>query len=259
MTTQEIPLAVATAEPVDEVRVVGTGPEAIVELLRFAIERNIPVEALEKLQALHERVSDRAAAAEFAQAVARFQAECPPISKTSTAEIVTKAGGKFKYAYAELDHIARTIAKPLQAAGLSYSWDSSMDNKLLRCTCTLRHVNGHMVTASFSCPVESTSPLMNEQQKHAAALSYARRQSLIQVLGLTTCDPDTDGSDADTTPITRDQAIDLELMCTDAGVNKARFLEYLGMVSFEAIPAKLYSKAIAAVHAKRAEKEKGGR
>lgn len=256
MTPKENSMTVAVQEPTGDVATVGTGPDAILELLRFAIERNIPVEALERLQALHERVSDRVAAAEFAQAVATFQATCPPIGKTSTAEIVTKGGSRFKYAYAELDHIARTIAPLLQRVGLSYAWDSETDGRMLRCTCTLRHINGHTMAARFACPVDSASA-MSEQQKHAAALSYARRQSLIQVLGLTTCDPDTDASDP--TPITNDQALDLEVMCDDAKVNKARFLEYLGVVSFQAIPAGQYDTAVAAVHAKRAENAKAGR
>lgn len=249
-------MTVAVKGEVNELPAVNTAPEAVFDLLRMAIEKGVPVEALERLQALHERVSDRAAAAEFARAVAAFQSACPPVRKTSTASILTKDGSKYSYTYAELDHIARVIGPHLQAAGLSYSWDSSMDGKLLRCTCTLRHLNGHTVTASFACPVESASA-MSEQQKHAAALTYARRQSLIQVLGLTTCDPDTDA--ADPTPITDQQALDLEVLCDEAGVHKLRFLRWAGVERFEDILAVNYEAAINAVKAKQAERERGGR
>lgn len=249
---ERTPPEVGTLAPLEG----ATGPAAILDLLRVAIERGIPVEALERLQALHERVSDRAAAAEFAQAVAQFQAACPPITKKTTAKIATKSGTGFSYSYAELDHIARTIAPQLQAAGLSYSWNSEMDGKMVKCTCILRHLNGHQVTAMFACPVENASA-MTEQQKHAAALSYARRQSLIQVLGLTTCDPDTDA--ADPTPITEQQALDLEALCDEVGANKLKFLRWAGVESFEEIPARNFESAVASLRSYGAEKAKSGR
>lgn len=229
----------------------GTQPDAIVRLLELAVEKAVPVEMLERLQALHERVSDRAAAAEFAHAVAEFQSRCPPITKTATAEIATKSGARFKYQYAELDHIARTIAPFLRELGLSYSWDSEMADKLMRVTCTLRHVNGHSTTASFACPVESLMGA-TEQQKHGAALTYARRQSLIQVLGLTTCDPDTDGANPE--PITEQQAQDLDALIQELQVDKGRFLQWAGVSTLAEIPARNYGAAIKSVKAAAAAK-----
>jgi len=169
-----------------------TSPSAIIDLLQVAIEHNLPVETLERLQALHERVSDRAAANEFARELAAFQEECPPIVKSSTAKVMTRGGVNYSYKYAELDQIARTVRPLLARRGFSYTWDSDVRDMALHCVCILRHVNGHFEKANFSAPVESAAG-MSEQQKHASALTYARRQSLVQVLGLTTTDPDTDG------------------------------------------------------------------
>ena len=72
------------------------GPDQIAQLLQVAIDKNISVEAMEKLVELHERVSARQAASEFAAAMAEFQAECPSIPKTSTAKIVTQSGAGYE-------------------------------------------------------------------------------------------------------------------------------------------------------------------
>ena len=71
---------------------------------------------------------DRQAAQQFNEALAKFQTNCPPIQKTSTAKIVGGGGAAFGYKYAELDEIATTIAPHLAASELAFTWDSSMTN-----------------------------------------------------------------------------------------------------------------------------------
>ena len=219
-----------------------TSPVAIIDLLRLAIEKQVPVEMLERLQALHERVSDRQAAVEFAQALATFQSSCPPISRTSKRDNVTKSGIRITYTYAELDHIARRIGPHLRAVGLSYSWDSRTEAGVLTCKCTLRHVNGHSQPATFACPVDSPNPGMSEQQKHAGALTYARRQSLIQVLGLTTCEPDDDG--AEVKPISEQQAMDLEALIEETKADLAKFLAWAKVNRIDEILERDYESCV---------------
>jgi hypothetical protein len=234
-----------------------TSPNAIIDLLQAAVDRGLPVEALERLQALHERVSDRAAATEFARDLATFQQKCPPIAKTSTAKVTTKSGAQYHYKYAELDQIARTIAPFLAELGLSYTWDSDLRERMLFCVCTLRHVNGHSISATFTAPVESSAG-MSEQQKHASALTYARRQSLIQVLGLTTTEPDTDGANPE--PITQQQADDLRAFIEEVGANLTRFLKWAKIQRLEDLPARDYESAINAIRSvaeKRTQKGRG--
>lgn len=239
-------MAAATEPTGQEVVVYQTAPSAIIDLLRVAVEHKLPVETLERLQALHERVSDRAAATEFAHELAAFQEECPPITKTSTASIATKSGVRYSYTYADLDHIARTVRPLLGKRGFSYTWDSEVREKTLHCVCILRHVNGHAERANFAAPVESPAG-MSEQQKHAAALTYARRQSLVQVLGLTTTEPDTDAANVE--PITREQADDLRDLIETEGANLTRFLKWAKIERLEDLPARDYESAVNTVRA----------
>jgi hypothetical protein len=181
-----------------------------------------------------------------------FQRRCPSIKKTSTAEIATQSGTRFRYTYAELDEIARTVNPILAEVGLSYTWDSAEDGAALTCICTLRHVSGHSVSSRFTCPIDSTAR-MSGPQRTAAALTYARRQAMVQVLGLTTTDPDTDGAESGEGmgEITETQAADLEALIEEVKADKARFLKYLGVGSIIEIRAKDYGKAVQALQQKR--------
>lgn len=220
-------------------------------LLRLAIDKNLPVESLEKLVALNERIMDRHASEEFNAAMAAFQAECPPIARTSTANVATKSGARFSYKYAELDEIARTAGPLLHKYGLSFAWDSSMDKGILRCICTLRHSNGHSITASFECPTDSEAG-MSPAQKYAAALTFARRQSLVSVLGLTNADPDTDGGEHHgTETITASQVADLAAMIDEVKADKPTFLKWMKVEKLAEIRQHDFKKAIDGLNLKR--------
>jgi hypothetical protein len=221
------------------------------ELFKLAVEKG-GVDALERLAALHERMMDRDSAREFAAAMAAFQEECPPVRKTSTAKVVTKSGGSYSYAYAELDEIARTVRPILHRHGLSYSWDSTLSESgaMLRCVCTVSHANGHKASATFEAPTEAVTQAMSPQQRHAAALTFARRQSLIQVLGLTTCDPDADGASEPEAKITPEQVLVLEALIDKrpAG-SRSRLLDWISAewnsTTLEQIPASKFDWLVA--------------
>jgi hypothetical protein len=226
-------------------------PTSIAGILDKAVSSGMSPEQLEKIVALYERVSDRQAAQEFAGAMARFQAKCKAIPKTSSAKISTKSGIQYSYKYAELDTIAAHVRPLLSDEGLSYTWDSVENKGSIDCVCTIRHLNGHSVSARFSCPTDSAAS-MSGAQKNAAALTYARRQSLIQALGLTTCDPDTDAGATDT--ITEHQAANLSAMLDEVSPGPeglAKFLKLMGVEKLSAIPASSFKVAITALEGKR--------
>jgi hypothetical protein len=222
------------------------GAQSMQHLLHFAIERGTPVEQLEKLVDLADRMERRQAERDFAVAMAAFQAECPSIKKGSRAKVATKGGGSYSYTYAELDDIARVVNPILARHGLSYSWDSTVDRDILTCLCTVRHLNGHSVTSRFTLPVENPSA-MNPQQKVGAALTFAERRSLSAVLGLTTTNDDTDANPVDPTPINEDQVTELEDLIRETDSNRQRFLDYMGVESMAAIQASDYQRGLKAL------------
>ena len=227
-----------------------TAPEHtdVQSLLRHALDKGVSVETMEKLVSLHERVADRQAAQEFAAALAQFQDTVPPIERKTTANVATSSGVTYSYRYAELDEIVRTIQPVLRQNALSFTWDSRTEGENLSCTCTLRHVNGHKIDASFQCSTKSRAG-MSEPQKAAAALTFAKRQALIQVLGLTTCDPDTDAEDV--TAISEDQAKTIREMMRETGANEARFLKIFSVGKVEELTQSNYTAALNLLEAKR--------
>jgi len=218
----------------------------VATLLTLAIEKGLGVEGLEKLVALQERVMAKKAESQMYDAMATFQRRCPSIKKSTVAKVVTTGGGTYSYSYAELDEIAYTVNPILAELGLSYTWDSSLTDTIHTCRCTLRHVAGHHVTASFTCPID-TQAKMNGTQKAGAALTYARRQSLISVLGLTTTDPDTDGEEHGGGFVTEAQAANIQALISEVGAKTELFLQWLGAASLAEIPAKDYNRAVNAL------------
>lgn len=225
-------------------------PAQVAGLLQLAIKSGLPVESIKELVELQWRYEGRQAEREFARAFAEFQRECPPIPKLSTSKKATGSGTNFDFTYADLETIATAVAPFLHKHGFSYSWSSETTEKSMTTTCTLRHSAGHREASDFTCPVDSNLPI-GSQQKSGAALSYGRRYSLVQVLGITTADPDTDGEDLDPTAITESQAANLEALMQEVAADRLRFLKYLGVDSLAALPARRYNAAVAALEAKR--------
>lgn len=230
-------------------------------LVRFAIERGVDVEVLERLVALQERVTERNARAAYFEALAAFQEECPEIRKTGKAKIATRAGTGFDYAYAPLDEIARTIRPYLKKHGLSYSHDVEMQGEVMNVICVLRHIDGHEERSTFPVPID-TKAAMSGAQKNGAALTYGKRQSLIAVLGLTTADDDNDAAsrphgrgrgaaEEEDGPISDRQLADLEALMTEVQADPERFTRWLGVAALAELPQSEYRRAVQALEAKR--------
>jgi hypothetical protein len=206
--------------------------------------------ALETLYKLYDSERDRSARLAFSRALARFQSQVPPVPRSSKAKITTNGGGYYEYTYADFEQVVETIAPFLRDNGLSFSFDSEADgNGTLRCICKLRHVEGHSESSSFALPT-ATKSAMSAQQAVGAALTFAKRQALIAVLGLALCDVDPDGA-ADPTTITESQAADLKALIDEAGANLKKVLQFAGVESVEQIRASDHRRVVAAVEAYR--------
>lgn len=225
-----------------------TDPNAHDPLLVLALQNQVPVETIERLVALKERQEERSARQQFIEAMARFRATCPNVSKSSTAKITTRGGSGYEYKYAELDEIADTIRPHAEANGLAYTWSCKFDAQsgLLTTICTLQHTGGHQVSAEFPVPTASASA-MSDQQRFAAAFTFGRRQSLFAVFGLSTTDATPD-KPQDMEPITAEQEASIAAMLDE--LPEARRKSFFAWVGFEHvadIPANRYAEVVAAL------------
>lgn len=220
-------------------------------MLATMIERGtLSIEAVQTLVQLHREEQDRSAAREFAAARAQFQAECPIIPKSSMANITTKSGAKFGFPYAELDQIAETVGPTLHRHGFSYSWDAKFSDGQVECVCSLRHANGHCERATFTAPTDAASS-MTGPQRNAAALTYAKRQSLLLALGISTGEPSDDAMRGSTEVISAEQVANLEALIAEVGADPVRFCAFMQVKVLTDIRASEYGRAVKALEEKR--------
>ena len=217
-------------------------------LMQQAIDRGIDPQALVTLSELAKEWEDRRSEREFSDLFRQFQEECPDIVKRRQVNVATKNGSSYSYSFAPLEDIDRIVKPILQRLGFSYSWDSKETDGRMVVSCSLRHRNGHRETSTFIAPMASGTPTMSEIQKHASSMSYAKRQSLIAVLGITTADTDTDATDPST--VTKEEAAELLDLAESVGADREKFLKWIGAESFETILAAQYTTAVNALKRK---------
>lgn len=167
-------------------------PVGIEGLIAQAIQNNSSVETLERLFDLRVKVNTEKAKEAFVEALGNFQREVPVIEKTKS--VLNKDGRTMRYKYAPMDSVIGQIKKTLSDNGFSYNWDSKNLEKHIEVTCKLTHKLGHSETSTFAIPIVE-SQFMTSPQSYATAQSYAKRYTLLNVLGIGTADEDTDSTD----------------------------------------------------------------
>jgi len=152
-------------------------------LLELAVKQSADVDTFERLAALYERFEERRAEAALVQALNEFQSRCPPVLKQNDVNI--PSGPKYKFA--SLTDIKVAIRPLLDELGLSVSFSVTDDDKHV--TCTVRHRDGAKETSKFPIRIDAKMRV-NDTQKIASAISFARRYALTGALGIDTTDDD---------------------------------------------------------------------
>jgi hypothetical protein len=183
---------------------------SIVQILAGAVKDKTQLEVIEKLIDLKNKEEDRQARKAYFKALAKFQAECPPIEKKKGAK---NNDGSERYKYAELDSIKNQVQKYLSANGFSYTmkyepsektktykeynkYTKTTEEKTLYyifVTCEIHHSEGHTEPTKMEVPVDNT-PYMSDIQKIGSTHTYGNRYTFCGALGITSGDEDTDGN-----------------------------------------------------------------
>jgi ERF superfamily len=114
-------------------------------------------------------------------ALLAFQAEAPTLQKNATAKVTSKKTGQsFTYAYLSLDALMDAVLPELSKCGLVWmTFPAVLDGKAA--------LTYRLVHASSGEEVGGSMPLMCETQDPqvlGSAITYARRYSMMAVLGL---------------------------------------------------------------------------
>jgi len=162
-------------------------------LISQAIDKNVPVETMEKLLAMRRELKAEAAKEAFFKALAGFQSECPVIVKSATGG----SGQSYTYQYAPLDVIVEQTKEFIQKHGFSYTIQARFekDPPAQVAICTIHHTAGHSQESEFRAPIDATGN-MNIIQKNASSLTYAKRYAFCNAFGILTGDEDDDAQGA---------------------------------------------------------------
>jgi hypothetical protein len=161
-------------------------------LISQAVASGASVEVLERLFELHEKVKGSKAKEAFVAAMAKFQSEVPVIKKTK--KVMNKDGRTVRYTFAPIESIVEQIKKPLVNNDFSYRWETAQEAGVVKATCIITHTMGHSEQSTFEVGID-TEGFMTAPQKSASALTFAKRYSLCNALGISTGDEDTDATD----------------------------------------------------------------
>ena len=225
--------------------------DAFNKVIEAVTRGDMPVETVERLVALAERMQDNRRKQAFTEAMARLQAKVPQITKEG--RIVVKGSERSRYARLEDIH---TVMQPLLAEeGFSIAVDEdSRTDATATFTMKVSHREGHAEIKRLTVPHDKAAvgqygPIRSAIQDAGSTASYARRYLYKMHFNLVENDEDRDGMSLDM--LTPDQAKDLELLADEVKADKKRFLEYMSADSFEHILLRDLRKAVTALEAKR--------
>lgn len=112
-------------------------------------------------------------------------AEMDEMTKTQTARIPTKSGGNYSYTYVDLAQVMAYVRPLLAKHNLVVSQETITAEGGTAVSTVLLHNSGQWVATG---PLKL--PSSSDAQSHGSAITYARRYSLMALLGLATEDDD---------------------------------------------------------------------
>jgi len=245
----ETTLAIAAKEALPIVSEVAT-------MIQYGLEHNQDAESMGKLYDLYERERNEKRRVEFNRAMAKFQADCPPIRKSH--KIVTKSGRKT--AYADLSDCLRSARPALAANGLAADWETlSTEDGKASIVCVIRHEGGHEKRCVFPF-MQDKNTYNSDLQNVGSGITYAKRYTFLMATGLV-ADDDTDAApptgheppDAPpgaNNPIDQKQQDTINDLIIQSETERGKFLRYFKVVSLAQFPSARYEEAVNGLLAK---------
>lgn len=178
-------------EPRTSTQLARLDPQA---LIVKAIEAKADIDTMERLVALAKDIRAIQAKEAYLDAMAQFHEKCPPIYKSKRAKMP-----RYSYTYAPLDEICSTIDPILGELGLSKRWTTpKIEADKVTVACIISHALGHSESSGdLEMPVMAATQRQdggeggaNAAQRVGISLTYAKRYSLLGILGLAPEDDD---------------------------------------------------------------------
>ena len=235
-------------ETVPDVAQPPTDGAVILSMIDKLIARpDVPVEKLEQMFALHQKVQAEAARRAFLVAFAELQAELPAAER--------KGKGHNDVSYARYEDVATALREPFARHGFSHWFAIDQTNGKVTVTTCLGHAAGHVETTDMTLPLDDSG---KKTAMHAlgSTVSYGKRYGLLTITGIATSDDD-DGKAAIRSSgsqfVSDEQVAELIALITETNTDINAFLEIGGVESLSDIPANQFQAAKGKLLAKKAQ------
>jgi ERF superfamily len=163
-------------------------------LIAKAIDKNVPVETMERLLAMRRELNAEWAKEAFDRSMSAFQADCPTIEKTKA--VKTKLG-IVAYKYAPIESIVSQVKEFLKKHGFSYSTTMGLiENGTMKVRVAIKvtHAAGHSEITEMTVPLGNKTDIMSQTQVVASAQTFAKRYAFCNAFGILTGDEDSDAN-----------------------------------------------------------------
>ncbi len=184
-----VPTRELVFDPPAEALAIPEADSAVGLFERLARDPTVPVEKLEKLIELQERIMRHNAKAEFDRAFAEMQGDIPII--TERGEILVD--GKLRSRFATNEDIQEVLRPILKEYGFALRFRNEVnDNGKQKVVGILSHRGGHSEQDEFVCPPDKSGG-KSDIQAMASTRSYGQRYCTIALVNIATRGEDDDG------------------------------------------------------------------
>ena len=242
--------AVKTFEDAQIVSAADAPMVAMIE--RIAMDPSVPIERLERMLEMKERMDQKAAQMAFATAFASMQASLPVIAERGA---IKNKDGNVQSKYPLWEDVNAALRGPLSENGLSMSFDRRKDDGKTVIGCIITHVAGHSRRAEIDLPRDDSGS-KNAVQGEGSTVSYGQRYSSKLILNwISEGSEDDDGKIAGrASRISTDQFVAIQNLIETAGADEAKFLAFIGATTLDDLTVKQFEKGVASLRTKIAQK-----
>jgi hypothetical protein len=163
-------------------------------IAQASLNPEFPMERMQQLFDLQMRWEANEARKAYNDAMNRFKASLPTITKNKHVRFETSKGIT-EYWHATHDNVVKTLVPALNAVGIRHRWKMNQDGGLMTVTCVLTHELGHSEEATLSAAYDQSGG-KNSIQAVVSAKTYLERHTFLAVTGLTTEEDDDGRADA---------------------------------------------------------------
>jgi hypothetical protein len=233
------------------------GMIALIE--RVLLNDDVPIEKLEKMLDMKERLDAAQARKAFDLAISLAKAEIPPIIKSRQVKFQPTGKPEVNYQHEDLAGIAIVVDPILSKFGLSYRYRTSQEGDRISVTCVISHRDGYSEETTLTGGRDESGS-KNNFQAVGSAVTYLQRYTLKAALGLAAAHDDDSGKAEAKGFLSEEQFRDLNNLMVDAGADQ-KFLRIYGVETLEELPAVVFDAAKAVLQHKidlKAKKEATG-